>query len=384
MRIAIDLTALLPQLSGVDTYLKQLVFHLGRVDHDNQYKIFVNFEDRNLFRGILPANVTVVSFCMRPRPCRLLFQQIALPVAARQWDAEIVHSPSFIMPLYRGRQRHVLTIHDMTSFLLPKHHNLLRRSALYRHAVLQSIRRSDAILAPSHATRQAVQEIVPDVDPKKIQVTRLGVGKEFRLYSEQEVHAARGRLQLPASYILYVGTIEPRKNLVRLVESYRRLVAGGDTVDHLMLVGRLGWGYQHLLKLVGDPQLKGRVHLLGYVFQPDLPYVYAGAKLFVYPSILEGFGLPPLEAMACGVPTISSQSSSLIENLQGAAELIPPEDTEALTDAMKRLLQDASLRAKRRQEGIERAAKFSWEETARHTLNCYRDVVAGHAPERRA
>ena len=383
LKIAIDATALLPKPSGVDTYILQLVRHLGQLDYDNHYKIFVNCEDRKLFRGALPVNFTVVPFCLRPRLCRLAFQQIALPVTASRWGADVIHSPSFIMPMYRGRPRHVVTVHDMTSFSLPGHHRWLRRSTLYRHAVLQSINRCDAILAPSDATRQAVQEIIPDVAPRKIHVTPLGVGTQFHPYPSEDVEAAKTRLQLPASYILYVGTIEPRKNLMRLAEAYQQLVASRGSGEHLVLAGQLGWGYQELLTRLQTPQLRGRVHLPGYVAQSDLPYVYAGARLFVYPSIMEGFGLPPLEAMACGVPTVSSLSSSLVENLEGAAELIHPEDIHSLIEAMRRLLQDNSLRAKRRQLGLERAAQFSWRETARRTLDCYRAVGSGLISERR-
>jgi glycosyltransferase involved in cell wall biosynthesis len=133
------------------------------------------------------------------------------------------------------------------------------------------------------------------------------------------------------------------------------------------------------LKQVESPELRGKVHLPGYIPQEELPWLYAGAKMFVYPSLQEGFGFPPLEAMACGVPTVSSLSSSLAENLRGAAELVPPEDIGALTDAMRRLLQDESLRAKRKAQGLERAAKYRWEETARQTVNCYLTVATNQS-----
>jgi alpha-1,3-rhamnosyl/mannosyltransferase len=181
---------------------------------------------------------------------------------------------------------------------------------------------------------------------------------------------------LPWPYILYVGTIEPRKNLPCLVESYRQLIAKGDIREHLILAGRQGWDYQALLAQVNSPALRGRVLLPGYVPQGDLPWLYAGARLFVYPSLQEGFGFPPLEAMACGVPTIASLSSSLAENLRGAAELVPPDDGEALTAAMRRLLEDEQLHAQYRTLGLARAAQFRWEETARQTLNCYKALAA--------
>jgi glycosyltransferase involved in cell wall biosynthesis len=380
-RIAVDVTALLPESTGVDHYTKRLVVNLGKVDQRNQYKIFVNFEDRRVFEGLLPRNFEVVPLSLRPRPVRFLFQHVLLPLLARRWRADVVHSPVLIMPLYRGKRRHVLTIHDMTLFSLPHCHDTLHRSALYRHLVLRSIRHADLIFVPSRATQADVCRVVRDISPRRVRIIPLGVSEEFRLYSADETCAAVRRLQLPARYILYVGAINPRKNLQRLVESYRRLVSKSEIEEHLVLAGQLGWGYQDLLKQLDSPDLRGKVHLTGYVPQSDLPWLYAGATIFVYPSLQEGFGLPPLEAMACGVPTISSLSSSLTENLQGAAELVPPEDIEALTDAMRRLLQDESLRAKRREQGLERAARFCWKETARQTLDCYCEAATGQGSE---
>jgi glycosyltransferase involved in cell wall biosynthesis len=375
MRIAIDLTALLPQATGVDNYLIQLVLHLSRIDQDNQYKIFVNYEDRNVFMGVLPTNFTVVPLCLRPRPVRLLFQQCALPIEATRWSADVVHSPSFVMPLYRSSSRHVVTIHDMTFFSLPDHHSSLRRSFLYKTAVLQSLRRADLVIVPSRATLEQIARVLPKFPLDRARVIPLGIGDEFHVYPLHEVRQAVRRLQLPSSYVLYVGTIEPRKNLPRLVESYRCLVARDQISEHLVLVGRLGWNYKDLLAQLDVPELRGRVHLMGYVSRSDLPWFYAGAKLFIYPSLEEGFGLPPLEAMACGVPTISSCSSSLGENLQGAAELVPPDDVGALTVAMSRLLHDESVQAKYREQGLARAVRFRWEKTAQNTLDCYRSLA---------
>jgi glycosyltransferase involved in cell wall biosynthesis len=304
-----------------------------------------------------------------------VFQQIVLPIAARQWQAQVVHSPSFIMPLWRGTQRHLLTVHDMTFFSLPAYHIPLRRSLLYQRAAIESIRRADLITVPSCATRQAMCRIVPDIPPDRIRVIAAGVGAEFRIYPPAQIQQAVRRLELPAAYILYVGTIEPRKNLPRLVESYRRLLVQEGIAEHLVLAGRLGWGYKALLQQLNSSVLRDRVHLVGYVPQADLPWVYAGARVFVYPSIEEGFGFPPLEAMACGIPIISSQSSSLAENLQGAAELVLPTDVEALTSAIKRVLQNESLRARLRQQGLARVSKFRWQKTAQQTLDCYNSLA---------
>jgi len=379
IHVAIDLTALLPEATGVDNYLIRLVTHLSRIDQTNHYTLFVNYEDLDLFRGWPPPNFTTIPCCLRPRPVRLVSQQIGLPLAARFLGTDVIHSPSFIMPLYRGRQRHLLTIHDMTSFSLPECHIPLRRSALYRRAILTSIRRAHLVSVPSHFTRQAILEFMPAISPERIRVIPAGVGEEFHPQAANDVQRARSRLKLDCPYILYVGTIEPRKNLQRLVESYERLIAKGGIREHLVLAGRLGWDYEGILAQINSPALQDRVHLPGYISQSDLPLLYAGARLFVYPSLQEGFGFPPLEAMACGVPTIASLSSSLAENLRGAAELIPPDDTEALTAAMKRLLQDNQLHAERRALGLARAAQFRWQETARQTLNCYQALVASRS-----
>jgi glycosyltransferase involved in cell wall biosynthesis len=371
MRIAIDFTSFIPQMTGVDTYMKQLVWNLAKVDRTNQYRIYHNHEDRRIFADNLPGNFSHTSLSARPRLLRLISQQVMLPVAASGWKADVVHSPSFIMPYLRGVARHVLTVHDMTSFSHPHCHIALRRSWLYRRMVLASLRRADAVVVPSRATRQAILEFLPDLQPDRIHVTVPGIGEEFRLCDPSSVQEVVARLKLPQPYILYVGTLEPRKNLPALVESYRRLVETNSMKEHLVLAGKLGWGYEALLAQIDTPLLRGRVHLAGYVDQKDLPAVYAGASLFVYPSLHEGFGFPPLEAMACGVPVISTRSSSLAENLEDAAELVAPDDIAGLADAMQRLLTDDTLRAKRQGQGLEQARQYRWEQTARETVKSY-------------
>lgn len=373
-RISIDLTALLPHETGVDRYMIQLVLHLGKVDQWNHYRIYVNWEDRNRLAGLLPDNFRVIPLSRRSRPVRLLFQQVLLPIVAGWWEADVVHSPSFIMPMVRGRQHHILTVHDMTSFTLPNCHILLRRSLPYRQFLLWSIRRADVITVPSRSTQKDMVHWVPDLLRTKVRVIPGGIGEEFKVYPREAIQNTLERLGLPVSYILYVGTIEPRKNLPRLIQSFKQLVTMRKTKEHLVLAGRMGWGYDDLLKQLDNLELRNRVHVLGYVHQSDLPQLYAGATLFVYPSLQEGFGFPPLEAMACGVPTISSQTSSLIENLQGAAILVPPDDLESLTEAMDQLLNDEASRDQYREKGFARAAAFRWEETARRTLQCYQEI----------
>ena len=259
----------------------------------------------------------------------------------------------------------------MTSFSHPQCHNTLRQSPLYLRLVRSSMKRADVLIAPSEATRKAILEFMPNLEPDRIHVTPLGIDDEFRPQDPTAVQEMANRLKIPQKYVLFVGTLEPRKNLTTLVESYRQLIKSGDFEEHLVLSGKPGWGYEELLELTNSPDLRGRVHLTGYVDQEDLPTLYSGAKLFVYPSLLEGFGLPPLEAMACGVPTISSLSSSLTENLENAAILVPPENIPLLSRTMADLLRDPAQRQQLKARGLERARQYRWDETARQTLCVY-------------
>lgn len=375
MRVGIDLTALLPMATGVDVALRGLVTALATVDRDTRYSIFVNREDAALFAGTLPSNFALAALSRRPRPARLAFQQVLLPLYAAARRLDVVHSPSFIMPMIRGRTRHLLTIHDMTSFSLPDYHIPLRRSAGYRHAVLASIRRADLVTTPSEFVRRDLLTRAPDVPPERVRVLGWGIGDEFRPRPEAEARVALDHLGLPWPYVLYVGAVQPRKNLSCLLEAYRRLIAAGDVDEHLVIAGPLAWDLEAVLPGLDEPTLRARVHRTGYVSARDLPWLYAGARLFVFPSFEEGFGFPPLEAMACGVPTVSSEGSSLVENLEGAAELVPPDAPDALVAAMRRLLVDDDERQRRSALGIVRAARFRWDETARRARDCYYELA---------
>lgn len=381
MRVGIDLTALLPEPTGVDVALKGLVHALAAIDHEDRYTVFVNYEDRRLFAGALGRNFTVAPLGLRARVARLGFQQILLPAAARALGLDVLHSPSFIMPMVRGPQRHVLTIHDMTSFSLPEYHIPLRRSAPYRRAVLASIRRADLVTTPSRFVRDAVLRHVPDLAPERVRVVPWGIADDFRPRPEAEARRVLAHLGLPWPYVLFVGAIQPRKNLRGLLAAYGRLVGDGDIAEHLVLAGPLAWDYADVTAACGATDLAGRVHLTGFVDPADLPWLYAGARLFAYCSFEEGFGFPPLEAMACGVPTVASRSSALGENLEGAAELVPADAPEVLALAMRRLLTDERAHARLRALGPERAARFRWRETAARMRECYA-VPSGDAGQR--
>src|SRR5581483_6039812 len=202
MRIALDLTALTAASTGVDTYINDLVSHLARIDTTNRYVLFLNFEDRHRFDHVLGRNMSAQALCVRPWPGRLLFQQCALPLAATSVD--VIHSPSFLMPMWRGRARHLLTVHDMTFFSMPATHSRLHRSALYRRAVALSIRRAHLVNVPSSATRQELLRCIPDFPEERVRVTPWGVNSRFCPSPRVDVDRHVRRLGVPIPYILYV------------------------------------------------------------------------------------------------------------------------------------------------------------------------------------
>ena len=373
MRVAIDLTALIARPTGVDRYMTGMVESLARLG-GHEYILFINAEDRERIAGLHTGSARVNVLSRRLRASRIFFQQILLPIAVQSMRIDVVHSPAFIIPWRRGRAGHVLTVHDMTSFLLPRHHPRNRRGRIYEAAVRGSVRRADLVSVPSRSVRDDVLRLVPDVPRDRVRAIPCGIGDSFVPRSAAEIGPVLERLGVRWPYILYVGTLDPRKNLPRLVESYARLVERGGAAEHLVLAGQFGWSVGELLDRLRLPSLRDRVHVLGYLAERDLPYVYSGARLFAYPSLLEGFGFPPLEAMACGAPVVASDSSSLRDNLAGAAELVPPEDVPGLTAAMDRVLTDTTLRTRRIAAGIERAACFRWEAFAQTTAACYEEV----------
>jgi len=374
LHIGIDLTALLPQSTGVDVSLIGLASGLARIDGDNRYTLFMNAEDRNSRFESLPTNFRILASSLRPRAARLAFQQVGLPVLTRTLGIDVLHSPSFIMPMISGRARHVLTIHDMTSFSNPEWHTALRSSRPYRRAVEMSIRKADLVLVPSAHVRQMVLGQVRDLPPDSVRVIPWGLSPDFRVCEQQETQKVLERLGLPKRFVLFVGTLEPRKNLGSLLHAFELLTDHHEVPEHLVIAGATGWGMKEIRRRIDNGGTDGRIHYLDYIPQETLPHLYASARLFVYPSFEEGFGFPPLEAMACGTPAIASTTSSLAENLGDAAILVAPDDPAALADAMHKLLSDDATHSNYRQRGLECVSRFSWPKAAQRTLECYRDV----------
>jgi glycosyltransferase involved in cell wall biosynthesis len=337
--------------------------------------LFTNFEDRKKISRQLGENFSVIPIATYSRMVRLFAQQVILPILARRLRLDVLHSPSFIMPLFKGHRGNILSILDLTMFSHPSCHKRLRRSWFFRKGIALSAKRSHLVIVPSQFVKNEVLRLLNGMRPDRIRVVPLGIGSHFCIL------AKKGREGFPAEfkhvrpYILFVGSIEPRKNLKFLIAVYKKAVEAQGLRENLLIVGKRDWDYKNIEKLVKKLELSNRVYFSGYVDTDTLISLYQHAELFIYPSIEEGFGLPPLEAMACGIPTIVSDTSSLRENLSGAAGLVPPDDPEALQRKMIEMLSEQKIRDFYRKEGPERAKQFSWERTANLTLECYEELA---------
>jgi glycosyltransferase involved in cell wall biosynthesis len=261
----------------------------------------------------------------------------------------------------------------MIFFIYPQLHTLAKRY-FFRWFIQVSGRRADALIADSESTRRDAVRLA-GVAPEKIHTVHLGVTGEFRPISDPEVlDPIKARYRLPEQFLLYVGVIEPRKNLPALLQAFGKLAQEG-LPHHLVVAGGKGWMYDQVFQMVAESKLQDRIHFIGHVSHDDLPGIFNLAEAFVYPSLYEGFGIPVLEALACGTPVVTSDISSIPEITGDCALLVPPSDQEALTHAMRRILDDQSLREDLARRGLERAAGFTWRHTARRTLVVYEQVL---------
>ncbi len=286
----------------------------------------------------------------------------------------LFHATEHLLPRLT-RARSVFTLHDVAYRLYPRYHLLQNR--LYLGLMMpRFLARAEAVICVSEHTRRDALRFYR-LDPAKLHVIPEGVEPRFRPAADPAALAPlRARYQLPQRFILYVGTIEPRKNLPVLLEAYaalrRRLPAVG-----LVIVGSKGWLYESFFQTLARLKLEAHVTLAGYVPEADLPGLITLAEVFAYPSEFEGFGLPPLEAMACGVPVACSNASSLPEVVGEAGLLLPPHDVAAWRTGLEALLTRPELRADLRARGLARAQPFTWERAAQRTLAVYEAVRPG-------
>jgi glycosyltransferase involved in cell wall biosynthesis len=376
MRIAIDLSPAIHQKAGLGRYARTLAEHLVTQGNGNAYIAFAygRFTDDALspaLRALPRAHVPLDA-----RPWRMgVWLAHALGVGLDRWlpRADIFHATEHLLPPLKNAKT-VFTLHDLIFRLFPEYHLPLNHWFL-TNAMPHFLRRADAIIAVSECTkRDAISNY--QLPPEKITVIYEGVNPALRPENDLDrIAEARARYANHQPFLFFVSTIEPRKNIIALVDALRVLRAHGHSY-RLLIAGRKGWLYQPTFDHVKRTGMSDAVGFLDYVPDADLPALFAACEAFVFPSLYEGFGLPVLEAMACGAPVICSNMSSLPEIAGDAALLVNPRGVGEIAAAIERVIGDANLRAELRAKGLARAAQFSWERAARETSQVYRRVMA--------
>jgi glycosyltransferase involved in cell wall biosynthesis len=368
MRIGIDVRITHYTRGGISNYTLRLVKALAALDADTDYCILHSQKDHN---PPLPAvNFRPVA-CWTPSHHRL--ERWALGVEATPLGLDLLHSPDFVPPAF-GYRRSVITVHDLNFLYYPQFLTAESRR-YYNEQIEWAVKRTDHILADSHATKTDLISML-SVEPEKVTVVHLAADSTYRPLAEEEAERVVAKYSLKPGYLLFVGTLEPRKNLPGLLQSYRLLRDARTTDKPLVLVGGKGWLYDEIFERVETLHLTPHVRFLHDVPDADLPGLYGAAGLLTMPSFYEGFGLPALEAMSFGTPVVVSNRASLPEIVGEAGLLVNPDDPEDIAEALGRVLTDTVLQAQMQKQGLTQATRFTWDKAARETLAVYREVLA--------
>ena len=372
MHIGIDAHAIGAQQGGNETYIRGLIRALAAIDDQNRYTIYLAEADaaaewRETFARRHP-NFEVQSL---PKPTPLVRVPVFLTYELRHHPVDVLHvqytAPPFCpIPV-------VATIHDLAFEHLPE--TFTRRGSLQlKLTVRRTAQKAARIATVSEYSRQDLLRTYK-LPPEKVAVTYNGVEPHFTPQAQlDEVAEIKQQFGIERDYLLAVGSLQPRKNLVRLIRAYAKLRAESESFSpQLVIVGRKLWLAEEIFAEVRRQRWAEDVILTGYVSDNDLPKLYRQATAFVYPSLFEGFGLPPVEAMACGTPVITSDVSSLPEVTGRAALLIDPKNQTSIESALLQIMRDQELRAEMRERGIEQAKKFTWQAAAEKTLQLYQE-----------
>jgi glycosyltransferase involved in cell wall biosynthesis len=380
MRIAIDYSAAVNQRAGVGRLVRNQILALADADADNEYRLVYARPNK----GSEPQFPRALNFARHEIPLSeryltILWHRAKLPVPA-DWlsgPVDVYHSPDFVLPPLR-HAKGILTVHDLAFLMRPDCADERLRRYL-EEVVPRSVQRADFIIADSENTRNDLLVLL-GVRPASIAVVPGGVEERFRRVTDaQQLQHARRQIGVgDAPFVLAIGVIEPRKNLNRLMDAFLSLKKRGGVPSDLKLVlaGGNGWLFDGIFEHHAASPIRDDILLPGFVPDELLPAVYSAADVLAFPSLYEGFGLPILEAMACGTPVVASRASCLPEVAEGAALLIEPTDVDGLATALEQMLSDSTLRAQLLERGLQRAAEYTWRGAAERLLDVYRKVAA--------
>jgi len=376
-RIALDYTPAFEQTGGIGRYVRELTAALAALDSSNAYRLFVAGARRAHLPPAPGDNFNWKPTVIAPKWLARIWHRagVPLPVETVTGPVDLFHATDFVLPPTRSTVRTLLTVHDLSFVRLPEAASPSLKA--YLDAVVPpSVEAADHILADSQATKADLIELYGTAEDK-ITVLYSGVNRRIRrVLAGAELQRTLAKHGLAGiNYILSVGTRQPRKNYSRVIEALAAVRRGGHDL-HYAIAGGSGWLEGEMLRTIEQEGMKDYVHLLGFVEDRELPALYSGARMFAMVSLYEGFGLPILEAMACGTPVISGSLSSLPEVAGRAALLVDPYDTAAIRDAMLILETDASLRMSLVEAGYAQARRFSWERAAKQLKSIYDGMLS--------
>ncbi len=375
MLVSLDAIPLAAPRTGVGHYTFELARHLALLAPADEFELVSPFPIITPFPGQaeqdLPANLRTVH--AKVNSLRRRWFAVGLPLYLRQRGSDLFHGTNYEVPLW-GKRPAVLTIHDLSLLLHADTHEqrLVRRG---RRRLPLMARAASLIITPSESVRREVLSHLR-IEPSKVVSIPEAPRGIFRPVAPEETIEVRRRLRIEDDFILFVGTIEPRKNLLTLLKAFEEILRSTSLCPQLVIAGKEGWLMDELFSHVKESGVKDRLRFTGYLGDDDLCALYSSCRVFVYPSLYEGFGLPPLEAMACGAPVIASRIPSIVEAVgSDAARLISPTDVQALARSMVEILSDENERRQLALTGQQRAGEFSWEKTARATLAVYDEAL---------
>jgi len=373
MRIGIDYTAAARQQAGIGRFTRELIRRALALDNENEYRLLVAGREPvpEAYMPPLDSRRRLVQLPLSERNLVRIWHRlrIPLPVELALGRLDIFHSPDFVLPPV-AHATTLLTIHDLSFLRVPECADPRLRWYLGQ-VVPRSVRRADFLLADSQSTRRDLIELL-HVPEERVQVIYGGVDPAFKPITDGgRLQAMRNKYAGGRPFILSVGTLEPRKNYPTLIRAFAQARAAANLPHALVIVGKRGWVYEPTFSAVEEAGLEEHVLFPGFVPDADLPALYSAADLFALPSFYEGFGLPALEAMACGTPVVVSDVSSLPEVVGEAGAYVRPRDVDGLAEAILRLVEDAEFRGELVRAGTAQAAKFTWEKAARELVAVY-------------
>jgi glycosyltransferase involved in cell wall biosynthesis len=368
MRILLDISPANFTPGGTTTYIHNLAYSLPSVCEQRNAKLLIS----TLPRYLHATGNKGITHKIKIAAWDIYYMQLLLLQRAYSNNCDLIHAPAFRIPLFSSIPT-IVTFFD-TTILAPESMHRMRDKLVLSFYMRIAAKKATHIITISKNSRQDIARLL-SLNLERITVTYPGVSPLFQPMASAKVRETLERYQISYPYILSVCTLEPRKNLVRVLEAYTDLKLKYKIPQHLVLVGKRGWLDNPIFDTVKRLNLSDHVHFTGFVQDVDLPNIYAGADLFVYPSLYEGFGLPVLEAMACGVPVVTSNVSSLPEVAADAALLVDPKNIAAIASAMMNVLDNPQLSMALREKGLIRAKLFSWEKCADETFDVYKFIL---------